>query len=55
MGDGYRIVDSNQPCLGTDGDPDTGLQIYPAVGCEIIDAWHTAGLCGTGSHLLRRG
>ncbi len=32
------------------GRPDSRMLILPASDVEIIDTWHTVGLCGTGSH-----
>lgn len=32
------------------GRPDVRLLLFPAGETEILDTWHVAGLCGTGSH-----
>jgi alkylation response protein AidB-like acyl-CoA dehydrogenase len=47
---GCRIVDGDQPRLGTDGTPVTRILFFPAAACEILDSWNSIGLRGTGSH-----
>jgi alkylation response protein AidB-like acyl-CoA dehydrogenase len=47
---GCRILDGDQPRLGTDGLAVMRLLFFPAASCEILDTWHSIGLRGTGSH-----
>jgi indole-3-acetate monooxygenase len=44
------LFDGDQPHRGEDGNPVQFLFAFPAAQAEILDTWHTMGLCGTGSH-----
>jgi alkylation response protein AidB-like acyl-CoA dehydrogenase len=45
------LHDANgEPRIGKRGGPETALVFFPAEQVTIHDTWHTAGLCGTGSH-----
>ena len=43
------IHDGEKPRL-EDGRPVQLLFVFPAAQAEILDTWHTMGMCGTGSH-----
>jgi indole-3-acetate monooxygenase len=47
---GCRIFDGDQPRLRADGMPVMRILYFPADRVEILDTWHSIGLCGTGSH-----
>jgi len=48
---GCVLHDANgEPRIGKRGSPETALVFFPAEQVTIHDTWHTAGLCGTGSH-----
>lgn len=45
-----NIYDGEQIRLGENGVPIQLLCLMPAAPVEILDTWHTMGMCGTGSH-----
>jgi alkylation response protein AidB-like acyl-CoA dehydrogenase len=47
---GCVVLDDGAPRLRAPGVPDARLMLFPAPDARIIDTWHVAGLCGTGSH-----
>jgi alkylation response protein AidB-like acyl-CoA dehydrogenase len=47
---GALVMDESGPRLYPDGAPQIYLMFVPATEVTIIDAWHTGGLRGTGSH-----
>ncbi len=49
LGGGAVIIEDGQMRMLPNGMPDHRMMIFPAAEAELIDTWHTAGLCGTGS------
>jgi alkylation response protein AidB-like acyl-CoA dehydrogenase len=45
-----HIFDNNEPRLGENGGPVALLTACPSSEAQIVDTWHTLGMCGTGSH-----
>jgi alkylation response protein AidB-like acyl-CoA dehydrogenase len=45
-----HVFDDSEPRLGEDGAPFTLLTACPSHEAQILDTWHTLGMCGTGSH-----
>lgn len=45
-----HILDDDQPRLGENGEPVALLTACPSHEAQILDTWHTLGMCGTGSH-----
>ena len=50
---GCVITVDGKPQVDANGVPHTRQCILPLSQCEILDTWHTTGLCGTGSNDLR--
>jgi len=46
---GARLFENGEPLLGPAGAPRQHMLIVPAGEVELLDTWHAAGLCGTGS------
>ena len=46
---GAVIIEDGQPRLLANGLPDSRMMIFRAADATLIDTWHVAGLCGTGS------
>jgi alkylation response protein AidB-like acyl-CoA dehydrogenase len=44
------LVENGQPVIGDDGLPEMRTAVLPIEEVEIVDNWHTTGLCGTGSN-----
>jgi len=47
---GCAVFEDGVPRLLPSGVPDSRMMLFPADQVEILDTWHTSGLCGTGSH-----
>ena len=43
-------LENGAPKMGPSGVPESMLANFPAIEAQIIDTWHTLGMCGTGSH-----
>ena len=46
---GAVIIEDGKPRLLSNGLPDSRMMIFRAADATLIDTWHVAGLCGTGS------
>ena len=46
---GAVIIEDGKPQLLPNGLPDSRMMIFRAADATLIDTWHVAGLCGTGS------
>ncbi|HZR84012.1 MAG TPA: acyl-CoA dehydrogenase family protein [Candidatus Binatia bacterium] len=46
---GCAIVEDGKPRLLPNGMLDARMAVFPAADATLIDSWHVAGLCGTGS------
>jgi alkylation response protein AidB-like acyl-CoA dehydrogenase len=46
---GCIIVEAGEVVRFPDGSPNHRMLMFPATDVELIDTWHTQGLCGTGS------
>ncbi|MDE2362041.1 MAG: acyl-CoA dehydrogenase family protein [Hyphomicrobiales bacterium] len=49
LGGGALIVDEGAVRTSADGAPKARMLLFPASSATLIDSWHVAGLCGTGS------
>ncbi len=49
LGGGAVILRDGKPNKLDSGMPETRMVIFPASEAELIDTWHSTGLCGTGS------
>jgi alkylation response protein AidB-like acyl-CoA dehydrogenase len=49
LGGGSVIVEGGVPRMLPSGGPDARMMLFPAKDAALIDTWHVAGLCGTGS------
>jgi alkylation response protein AidB-like acyl-CoA dehydrogenase len=45
-----HVFNGDQPLLGENGEPVALLTACPSHETQILDTWHTLGMCGTGSH-----
>jgi len=50
LGGGLVIGEDGKPRRLASGEPELRSFFFGAADSQIIDTWHTAGLCGTGSH-----
>jgi len=46
---GAVIMADGKPLMLDNGSPDSRMVIFPAAEAELLDTWHSSGLCGTGS------
>jgi alkylation response protein AidB-like acyl-CoA dehydrogenase len=46
---GSVIIEGGVPRMLPSGGPDARMMLFPADAATLIDTWHVAGLCGTGS------
>ncbi|WP_439814114.1 acyl-CoA dehydrogenase family protein [Zavarzinia sp. CC-PAN008] len=49
LGGGCLIEEDGRLRTFANGAPDHRMMLFPAAEANLIDTWHTAGLCGTGS------
>jgi alkylation response protein AidB-like acyl-CoA dehydrogenase len=47
---GCTVVENGDPCVDSNGVPETRQCLLRLSQCEILDTWHTTGLRGTGSN-----
>ncbi len=49
LGGGAIVMENGAPRIGANGAPEHRMLLFPAREARLIDSWHVAGLCGTGS------
>lgn len=49
LGGGAIVMDDGQAARLPNGAPVQRMLFFPATSAELVDSWHVAGLCGTGS------